>query len=48
MKIFAIGQNYSEHIKELNSSTSVDPIVFMKPDSALLKNNKHFFIPEFS
>ena len=48
MKIFAIGQNYSEHIKELNSSTSVDPIVFMKPDSALLKNNKPFFIPDFS
>ena len=48
MKIFAIGQNYSEHIKELNSSTSIDPIVFMKPDSALLKNNKPFFIPDFS
>lgn len=48
MKIFAIGQNYSEHIKELNSKTSKEPIVFMKPDSALLKNNKPFFIPDFS
>ena len=48
MKIFAIGQNYSEHIKELNSKSSEEPIVFMKPDSALLKNNKPFYIPDFS
>ncbi len=48
MKIFAIGQNYSEHIKELNSRSSEEPIVFMKPDSALLKNNKPFYIPDFS
>jgi 2-keto-4-pentenoate hydratase/2-oxohepta-3-ene-1,7-dioic acid hydratase in catechol pathway len=48
MKIFAIGQNYSEHNKELNSSNPTEPVVFMKPDTALLKNNKPFFIPDFT
>lgn len=48
MKIFAIGQNYSEHNKELNSTNPTEPVVFMKPDSALLKNNKPFFIPDFT
>jgi len=48
MKIFAIGQNYVEHNKELNSPNPTEPIVFMKPDTALLKNNKPFFIPDFS
>lgn len=48
MKIFAIGQNYSEHNKELNSANPTEPVVFMKPDSALLKNNKPFFIPDFT
>jgi 2-keto-4-pentenoate hydratase/2-oxohepta-3-ene-1,7-dioic acid hydratase in catechol pathway len=48
MKIFAIGQNYAEHNKELNSSNPTEPVVFMKPDSALLKNNKPFYIPDFT
>jgi len=48
MKIFAIGQNYAEHNKELNSKNPTEPVVFMKPDTALLKNNKPFFIPDFS
>ena len=48
MKIFAIGQNYSEHNKELNSKSPLEPVVFMKPDTALLKNNKPFYIPDFS
>jgi len=48
MKILAIGQNYIEHNKELNSKNPTEPVVFMKPDSALLKNNKPFFIPDFS
>ena len=48
MKIFAIGQNYSEHNKELNSTNPSEPVVFMKPDTAVLKNNKPFFIPDFS
>jgi len=48
MKILAIGQNYVEHNKELNSKNPTEPVVFMKPDSALLKNNKPFYIPDFS
>jgi len=48
MKILAIGQNYTEHNKELNSKHPTEPVVFMKPDSALLKNNKPFYIPDFS
>lgn len=48
MKILAIGQNYTEHNKELNSNNPTEPVVFMKPDSALLKNNKPFYIPDFT
>ncbi len=48
MKIFAIGQNYIEHNKELNSPNPKEPVVFMKPDTALLKNNKPFYIPDFT
>jgi len=48
MKIFAIGQNYPEHNKELKNDNPVEPVVFMKPDTALLKNNKPFYIPDFS
>jgi fumarylpyruvate hydrolase len=48
MKVLAIGQNYIEHNKELNSRNPTEPVVFMKPDTALLKNNKPFFLPDFS
>ncbi len=48
MKIFAIGHNYKLHNEELGSPTPQEPVVFMKPDSALLKNNKPFFLPDFS
>jgi len=48
MKILAIGQNYIEHNKELNSKQPSEPVVFMKPDTALLRNNKPFFIPDFT
>lgn len=48
MKIFAIGQNYAEHNRELSSKNPTEPVVFMKPDTALLKNNKPFFIPDFT
>lgn len=48
MKILAIGQNYIEHNKELNSKNPTEPVVFMKPDTALLKNNKPFYIPDFT
>ena len=48
MKIFAIGQNYIEHNREMQSADPKEPVVFMKPDSAILRANKPFFIPEFS
>lgn len=48
MKIFCIGRNYSAHAKELNNPLPSEPLVFMKPTSALLIKNRHFFYPEFS
>jgi len=48
MKIIGIGRNYSEHARELNNPVPVEPIVFMKPDTALVKDNKPFFYPDFS
>jgi 2-keto-4-pentenoate hydratase/2-oxohepta-3-ene-1,7-dioic acid hydratase in catechol pathway len=48
MKIICIGRNYAEHARELNNPLPVNPVFFMKPDSALLINNNPFFLPEFS
>ena len=49
MKIIAVGMNYATHNKEMHHSLLVsEPVIFMKPDSALLKNGKPFFIPDFS
>lgn len=48
MKIIAIGRNYAEHAKELNNPVPTTPVIFMKPDTALLKDNKPFYYPEFS
>ncbi len=48
MKIIAIGRNYAEHAKELNNPVPGVPVIFMKPDTALLKENKPFYHPSFS
>ena len=48
MKIICIGRNYAEHAKELNNEVPEKPVFFMKPDSALIRNNKPFFMPPFS
>ncbi len=48
MKIICIGRNYLEHARELNNPVPESPVFFMKPDSALLINNKPFFYPAFS
>lgn len=48
MKIICIGQNYLEHIKELNSDVPDEPVFFLKPDTALLIENKPFYLPDFS
>ncbi|AYL97069.1 fumarylacetoacetate hydrolase family protein [Mucilaginibacter celer] len=48
MKIIAIGRNYAEHAKELNNPVPTTPVIFMKPETALLKDNKPFYHPDFS
>lgn len=48
MKIFAVGRNYTEHIAELNNERPDEPVIFTKPDTALLKNNHPFYYPDFS
>lgn len=48
MKIIAIGRNYAAHAKELNNPIPGKPVIFMKPDTAVLKDNKPFYIPDFS
>jgi 2-keto-4-pentenoate hydratase/2-oxohepta-3-ene-1,7-dioic acid hydratase in catechol pathway len=48
MKIICIGLNYRKHAQEMGWSLPSEPVVFLKPDSALLKNNKPFFLPDFS
>lgn len=48
MKIFCIGRNYAEHAKELDNQIPDEPIVFMKPKSALVQNHTPFYYPEFT
>lgn len=49
MKIIAIGMNYALHNQELgHTEKNSEPVIFMKPDSAILKDGKPFFIPDFS
>ena len=48
MKIICIGRNYTKHIEELNNERPNEPVVFMKPDSAILLKQHPFVIPEFS
>ncbi|MGY4386057.1 acylpyruvate hydrolase [Pedobacter sp. UYP24] len=48
MKIIAIGRNYVAHAKELNNPIPNKPVIFLKPDTAVLKDNKPFYLPEFS
>lgn len=48
MKILAVGMNYAEHNKELHNTLLLkEPVIFSKPESALVKNGKPFFIPDF-
>lgn len=50
MKIICIGRNYADHVKELNDGGEIpaEPVFFLKPDTALLRNNDPFYIPSFS
>lgn len=48
MKIICVGRNYANHIEELKNERPAEPVVFMKPDSAVLLKQHPFVIPEFS
>ncbi|WP_242132713.1 fumarylacetoacetate hydrolase family protein [Aestuariivivens marinum] len=48
MKIICIGRNYAEHIAELENERPQEPVVFLKPDTAILLKRQPFFIPDFS
>ena len=48
MKIFCIGRNYADHAKELGNEVPDEPVIFMKPKSALLQSHTPFYYPEFT
>lgn len=48
MKIFCVGRNYADHAKELSSAIPDEPVIFMKPKSALLQPHTPFYYPEFT
>ena len=48
MKIFCVGRNYADHAKELGNEVPDEPVIFMKPKTALLQTNAPFYYPEFS
>lgn len=48
MKIFCVGRNYADHAKELNNEVPDEPVIFMKPKSALLQPHTPFYYPEFT
>jgi len=48
MKIICIGRNYADHIAELQNETPSDPVIFMKPETALVQRGQPFFVPAFS
>ena len=48
MKLICIGRNYTDHIAELENERPTDPVIFMKPDTAILLKKQPFFIPDFS
>ncbi len=48
MKIICVGRNYADHVKELGNEIPEEPVIFMKPKSALLQSHTPFYYPEFS
>ena len=48
MKIFCVGRNYADHAKELGNEVPEEPVIFMKPKTALMQSNAPFYYPEFS
>ena len=48
MKIICVGRNYVDHIKELNNNKPKEPVLFLKPQTAIINKRQPFFIPSFS
>ncbi|MDA8850192.1 fumarylacetoacetate hydrolase family protein [Flavobacteriaceae bacterium] len=48
MKLICIGRNYAQHISELKNEKPSEPVIFLKPDTAILLKKQPFFIPDFS
>lgn len=48
MKIICIGRNYAEHAKEMNAAVPTEPVFFLKPDTALIRDDQPFYYPDFS
>jgi len=48
MKIICVGRNYALHVKELNNAPAEEPVIFMKPETALIPKRQPFFMPKFS
>lgn len=48
MKLICIGRNYADHARELGNEIPENPVIFMKPDTAVLKKGSDFYLPEFS
>lgn len=48
MKVIAVGRNYIAHAQELNNPVPKEPVIFLKPDTAVTKNNRDFYYPDFS
>lgn len=48
MKIFCVGLNYADHVREFGGQIPTEPVIFSKPETALLKNNEPFYYPDFS
>lgn len=48
MKIICVGRNYAEHARELNNAVEEEPVIFLKPETALIPPRQPFFYPSFS
>lgn len=48
MKIICVGRNYAAHIEELKNERPAEPVIFLKPDTALVRNNEPVYYPEFT
>lgn len=48
MKFICVGRNYAAHAKEMGNALPEEPVIFLKPDTALLRNNSVFFLPSFT